>query len=90
MPARPGGGGARPGGGRAVRELPRPTGKGDAARGVPDLAGQPAGYLASQMLLFKADRRSPGDEQLKAVKALMKAIPDATLADLAAFFASQR
>ena len=42
------------------------------------------------MLLFKADRRSPGDEPLKAVKAMMKTIPDATLADLAAFFAGQR
>ncbi len=42
------------------------------------------------MLLFKADRRSPGDDALKAVKTLMKTIPDETIADLAAYFASQR
>ena len=42
------------------------------------------------MLLFKADRRSPGDEALKPLKALMKTIDDAALQDLAAYFASQR
>lgn len=67
-----------------------PAGKGDPAKGVPDLTGQPAGYLRDQMLLFKADKRSPGDPALSAVKALMKAIPDAQLADLAAYFSSQR
>ena len=65
-------------------------GKGDASKQIPDLTGQPPGYLRNQMLLFKADRRSPGDEQLKAVKALMKTIPDETLADLAAYYSSQR
>jgi len=65
-------------------------GEGDAAKLVPDLRGQPPGYLRSQMLLFKQDRRSPGDERLKAVKALMKTVPDETLADLAAYFSSQR
>ncbi len=67
-----------------------PRGEGDAAKLVPDLRGQPPGYLRTQMLLFKEDRRNPGDERLKAVKALMKTIPDETLADLAAYFASQR
>ncbi|PYN37380.1 MAG: hypothetical protein DME01_05130 [Candidatus Rokuibacteriota bacterium] len=66
------------------------SGKGDPAKGVPDLTGQPPGYLRSQMLLFKADRRSPGDEQLKAVKALMRTIPDEQLADLAAYWSSVR
>src|SRR5439155_19296874 len=33
------------------------SGKGDPAKGVPDLTGQPPGYLRSQMILFKADRR---------------------------------
>src|SRR5512145_1679262 len=33
-----------------------PAGKADPAKGVPDLTGQPAGYLLNQMLLFKADR----------------------------------
>jgi cytochrome c553 len=67
-----------------------PAGKGDPARNIPDLSGQPAGYLQSQMLLFKVDRRSPGDEPLKAMKALMKSIPDAQVADLAAYYSSLR
>lgn len=66
------------------------AGKGDAAKGVPDLTGQPAGYLKSQMLLFKADKRSPGDPNLAALKALMKTIPDEQYADLAAYFSSLR
>jgi cytochrome c553 len=65
-------------------------GEGDRAKLIPDLRGQPPGYLRHQMLLFKQDRRSPGDESLKAMKALMKTIPDATFADLAAYFSSQR
>jgi cytochrome c553 len=67
-----------------------PDGGGDAAKVIPDLRGQPAGYLQQQMLLFKADKRSPGDANLKALKALMKTIPDGTLADLAAYFSSVR
>ena len=66
------------------------SGKGDPSKGVPDLTGQPPGYLKSQMLLFKADKRSPGDAQLKAVKALMATIPDEQLADLAAYWSSVR
>jgi hypothetical protein len=42
------------------------------------------------MHLFKADRRSPGDDQLKAVKALMRTIPDAQISDLAAYRSSVR
>ena len=42
------------------------------------------------MLLFKADRRSPADDQLKALKALMRTIPDEQLADLAAYWSSVR
>jgi len=66
------------------------AGKGDPSKGVPDLTGQPAAYLQSQMLLFKADRRSPGDDALKALKALMKTIPDEQFADLAAYYSSLR
>jgi len=66
------------------------SGKGDQSKGVPDLTGQPPGYLRNQMLLFKADRRSPGDPQLKALKALMLTIPDEQLADLAAYWSSVR
>jgi cytochrome c553 len=67
-----------------------PDGRGDPGRGVPDLRGQPPGYLESQLRLFKDDRRSPGDEALKRVKALMRTLDDATLADLAAYYAGQR
>jgi hypothetical protein len=42
------------------------------------------------MLLFKADKRSPGDPALKALKTLMATIPDPTLDDLAAYFSSVR
>ena len=67
-----------------------PDGRGDPAKIIPDLRGQPAAYLQRQMLLFKADTRSPGDANLKALKALMKTIPDDTLGDLAAYFSSVR
>jgi cytochrome c553 len=66
------------------------SGKGDPSKGVPDLTGQPPGYLRNQMLLFKSDRRSPGDEQLKAIKTLMRTIPDEQLSDLAAYWSSVR
>jgi cytochrome c553 len=64
------------------------AGRGDAARAIPDITGQPAGYLKNQLMLFKADRRSPGDEALTKMKALLKTIPDETLADLAAYYSS--
>ena len=67
-----------------------PAGKGDPAKNIPDLSGQPAGYLQAQMAAFKADRRSPGDEPLKAMKALMKGIADNQIADLAAYYSSLR
>jgi|SRR5262245_25949624 len=67
-----------------------PRGEGDRAKVIPDLRGQPPGYLRNQMLLFKQDKRSPGDERLKDIKALMRTMPDETFADLAAYFASQR
>jgi cytochrome c553 len=63
-------------------------GRGDERRGVASLVGQPPGYLKNQMELFKLDRRSPGDAELTKMKNVMKAIDDATLADLAAYFAS--
>ena len=63
-------------------------GRGDQARLIPSLAGQPPGYLRAQLLLLKADQRSPKDDTLKAVKALLKTIPDERLADLAAYYSS--
>ena len=67
-----------------------PQGQGDAAKQIPSLAGQAPGYLREQMLLFKQDRRNPGDPTLAAVKALMRTIPDESFADLAAYYGSLR
>jgi cytochrome c553 len=55
---------------------------------IPDLRGQPPGYLLNQMVQFKQNKRSPGDPNLTDVKAMMSTVPDATLADLAAYFSS--
>jgi cytochrome c553 len=65
-------------------------GKGDRARLIPSLTGQPAGYLRNQLVLFKQDQRGPGDPDLAAAKALLRTIPDETLADLAAYYSSLR
>jgi cytochrome c553 len=67
-----------------------PDGKGNAAMQSPSLAGQPPGFLREQMLLFKQDKRNPGDAALKAVKAMMLTIPDETFTDLAAYYSSLR
>jgi cytochrome c553 len=67
-----------------------PDGKGDPAKLIPDLTGQPPAYLRNQMMLFKTDKRSPGDEPLKAMKQIMKTIPDERLADIAAYYSSLR
>jgi len=66
------------------------TGMGDPARLIPALAGQPPGYLAQQMLLFKQDTRDPGDPVLAAKKALMRIVPDSQFAELAAYYSSLR
>jgi cytochrome c553 len=66
------------------------NGKGDKAKLIPDITGQPPGYLRNQLLLFKQDQRSPGDAELKAVKALIQTLPDETLRDLAAYYSTLR
>ena len=66
------------------------NGKGDRAKLIPDLTGQPPGYLRNQLILFKQDQRSPGDAELKAVKPLIQTLPDETLADLAAYYSTLR
>jgi cytochrome c553 len=55
---------------------------------IPDLRGQPRDYLRNQMVLFKQNKRNPGDANLTSMKAMMNGIPDGTLADLAAYFSS--
>jgi len=67
-----------------------PEGRGDRAKLIPDLAGQPPGYLKNQMILFRDDRRSPGDDMVKSVKTIMKSLSDATMSDLAAYYSSVR
>ncbi len=64
-------------------------GRGDAATLVPGLGGQAPGYLRSQMLLFKQDKRSPGDEALEQVKAIMRTLSDEAIAELAAYYATR-
>ena len=66
------------------------SGRGDPTKSIPDLRGQAPGYLRNQILLFKTDRRSPGDPTVKALKELMKSIPDDAIADLAAYYSSLR
>ena len=65
-------------------------GKGDPVRLIPSLAGQPPGYLAQQMLLFKQDTREPGDPLLAAKKAIMRVVPDNQFTELAAYYSSLR
>jgi cytochrome c553 len=65
-------------------------GKGDAAKLIPNLAGQPPGYIRNQLLLFKQDQRSPGDAQIKAVKLLIQTLSEDTIGDLAAYYSSLR
>jgi cytochrome c553 len=67
-----------------------PAGQGDPSKLVPAIAGQPAPYLRNQLILFKADKRSPGDEPLTKMKAVLKAVPDDALGDLAAYYSSLR
>jgi cytochrome c553 len=63
-----------------------PAGKGDPAKGVPDLTGQPAGYLRNQISVQVI--AGPGDATLRELKAVIRPIPEATLADLAAYYSS--
>ena len=65
-----------------------PEGRGDAPKLVPAIAGQPTGYIRNQLLLFKADKRSPGDPALTQLKSVLRSIPDETLADVAAYYSS--
>ena len=65
-------------------------GSGDPSKLGPAIAGQPAGYIKSQLLQFKADKRSPGDPALSQLKAILKNVPDETLADVAAYYSNLR
>ena len=67
-----------------------PDGRADVTRLVPALAGQPPGYLAQQMVLFKIDTREPSEALLLAKKAIMRITPDSQFPDLAAYYSSLR
>jgi cytochrome c553 len=67
-----------------------PAGKGDPARNVPDISGQPFGYLKHQALLFKVNLRNPNDPALKELKAVMRNIRENVLGDIAAYYSSLR
>jgi cytochrome c553 len=67
-----------------------PDGRGNEAALVPDLRAQPPGYLRAQMLLFKNGKRTVSDPRIATVKAEMQKLSDETIADLAAYYASQR
>ena len=71
-----------------ARRVTAPRARAMRPSSFPAIAGQPAGYLRNQLLLFKADKRSPGDPALTQLKSVLRAIPDETLADLAAYYSS--
>lgn len=51
--------------------------------GIPSLAGQPADFIVTQMILFRE-----GIRQVPAMNAFAANLPDADIVDLAAFFAA--
>lgn len=66
-----------------------PKGEGDAARNIPGLRGQPAGYLQTQSALFGSDKRKlddPGLDENK--KRTFKELGENDLANLAAYYAT--
>lgn len=66
-----------------------PQGEGDPEKGFPVLRGQPAGYLQTQLLILKEDKRKLEDTSLDELKKkLLKRFSDQEIADLAAYFAS--
>ena len=76
--------------GGAVHDLSRARGQGRRRQADSEPGRSAPGYLRDQMLLFKQDKRNPGDATLNAVKALMRIISDETYADLAAYYSSLR
>lgn len=66
-----------------------PQGEGDPEKGFPDLRGQPAGYLVSQMAILKDDKRKLQDATLDDLKKkLLKRLSSRDIADLATYYSS--
>jgi len=64
-------------------------GEGDPEKGIPDLRGQPPGYLQHQMLILREDKRKlddPAMDELK--KKVLKGLSEQDFADLAAYYSS--
>jgi cytochrome c553 len=68
-----------------------PKGDGDDNRTIPALRGQAAGFVHSQLALFKENKRKPEDAALdESKKRILKGLDDNDFADLAAYYSTQR
>jgi cytochrome c553 len=68
-----------------------PQAESDPEKGFPVLRGQPPGYLATQLLILKEDKRKLDDAALDDLKKkLLKPLNEQQLTDLAAYFSSLR
>jgi cytochrome c553 len=66
-----------------------PQAENDPEKGFPALRGQPPGYLTTQLLILKEDKRKLEDPALDELKKkLLKPLSDQELADLAAYFSN--
>lgn len=66
-----------------------PEGKGDPEKLIPNIRGQPPGYLKMQMVLWQKDKRKSEDPTLNYLKnKLLRPLSDKTLDDLAAYYSS--
>lgn len=68
-----------------------PKGEGDAARIMPALRGQPAGFLQAQMALFGGDKRKLDNAEFdENKKRVFKGLGERDFADLAAYYATSK
>ena len=66
-----------------------PEGRGDPQKLIPDLRGQPPGYIKIQMVLWQKDKRKSEDATLNYLKnKLLSPLSEKTLGDLAAYYSS--
>ncbi len=66
-----------------------PKGDGDADKVIPALRGQSAGFVQSQLALFKEDKRKLEDAALEEnKKRILKGLDDNDFADLAAYYST--
>lgn len=66
-----------------------PEGRGDPQKLIPNLRGQPPGYLKMQTLLWQKDKRKSEDATLNYLKnKLLSPLSEKTLSDIAAYYSS--